>query len=309
MTTTALDTLAGATEETAEPEQASSRHVAATPLAPAAVLPPAAVRLAHAEAPSTKAAPKTHDWRTALLPAVGIGGFLLGWQVLAAVLAKPQLLPGPWSLVAATQTLVADGTLWPDVAASLGRVFGGFLLATVIGIPLALSLAYSQRARFLVLPVLSLLRPIPPIAWIPLSILWFGIGDTASFFITALAAFFPIFLNALAGGMAIDRRHVQAAQCLGATEWSLFHHVLLPSALPLVWTGLKIGLGQSWMAVVTSELVGAQSGLGYMIQVNRLNLETPAVIVGMVAIGLMGAVMAAGLTAAERWVLPWRRAA
>ena len=115
------------------------------------------------------------------------------------------------------------------------------------------------------LPVLALLRPIPPIAWVPIAILWFGLGDSPSYFVTAVAAFFPIFINALAGVGIVEEQHLRAARCLGAGRLALIRFVYLPSALPNVFTGLKVGLGQSWMAVVTAELIAAQSGLGYMI--------------------------------------------
>lgn len=232
--------------------------------------------------------------------------FIVVWNIAAGALANPVLLPGFDAVVWTFFRLVGDGTLGPDIAASLQRVFVGFLIAGAIAVPLALWMSYSSAARKLVQPIITLLRPIPPIAWIPIAILWFGIGNKASFFITALAAFFPIFLNSLAGGMAVEARHIQAAKFMGARRKALLLRIFLPSALPQIWTGLKIGLGQSWMAVVTAELVAAQSGLGYMIQTNRINLETGAVLVGMVTIGILGSVMTWFLAYVERFVLPWR---
>jgi NitT/TauT family transport system permease protein len=241
-----------------------------------------------------------------LLGAIGIALFLAGWTLAAWRLHNVVLLPSPAQVVGAYGNLLADGSLLRDVRASLLRVFAGFGIAASLAVPIALLLAYSWPLRCMVLPLITLIRPIPPIAWIPLSILWLGLGDPPSYLITAIAAFFPIFINSFAGGLAIEREHVNAARSLGARRRALLLRIMLPSALPMIVTGLKIGLGQSWMAVVTAELIAAQSGLGYMIQVSRLNLETASVLVGMTVIGLLGAIMTSLLGVAERrLILPW----
>lgn len=232
--------------------------------------------------------------------------FILVWNIAAGTIANPVLLPSFGATLSAFGRIAADGSLLTDVLASLQRVFVGFTIASAIAVPLAMLMSYFMVLRQLVLPIVTLLRPIPPIAWIPIAILWFGIGNEASYFITALAAFFPIFLNSFAGGLAVEPRHIHAAKFMGAKRNALLLKIFLPSALPHIWTGLKIGLGQSWMAVVTAELVAAQSGLGYMIQVNRINLETSSVLVGMVVIGILGSSMTAGLAWVERYVLPWQ---
>jgi len=243
----------------------------------------------------------------ALWTAVGIGLLLLVWTLVALKLDNAVLLPTPAAVFVGAGSLLHDGSLVKDIVASLQRVFVGFLIAAGIGVPLAMLLAHYVILRRTVLPVINIIRPIPPIAWIPIAILWFGIGNKPSYFITAIAAFFPVFINSFFGGMSVDDHHVNAAKCLGARKASLVLLVLFPSALPMIWTGLKIGLGQSWMAVVTAELIAAQSGLGYMIQVSRLNLETAHVLVGMVTIGVLGALMTLGLGWIERFVLPWRQ--
>jgi ABC-type nitrate/sulfonate/bicarbonate transport system permease component len=232
--------------------------------------------------------------------------FLLAWTIAAALFNSPTLLPAPWAVLQGFFSLMQDGSLIADIQASLQRVFIGFFIASIIGVPLGIFLAYFYVPRQLMVPIITLLRPIPPIAWIPLAILWFGIGNLSSYFITAIAAFFPIFINSFAGGRSVDRHHLHAAKCLGAKRTALFTKILLPSALPLVWAGLRIGLGQSWMAVVTSELIAAQSGLGYMIQTNRINLETSYVLVGMVVIGILGSLMNAVLGYIEQYIIPWK---
>lgn len=234
--------------------------------------------------------------------------FLSVWTLAAFQVKNPVLLPMPIDVGRGFLELIANNSLLQDILASLKRVFIGFFIASAIAVPLAMALAYNLLTRRLVMPIINLLRPIPPIAWIPIGILWFGIGDETSYFITAIAAFFPIFLNAFAGGMAMEHQHLYAAKCLGAKRMAIVRYVMLPSALPMIWTGLKIGLGQSWMAVVTAELVAAQSGLGYMIQVNRLNLDTAYVLVGMAVIGVLGSGMTHMLSWIEKYVLPWRNA-
>ncbi len=239
---------------------------------------------------------------------VGIGLFLLLWTMASLRIGNPVLLPQPQSVLFGFIELVREGSLLGDVLASLRRVIGGFAIASAIAVPLALLMAFFRPLNLLLSPIVSFLRPIPPIAWIPMAILWFGIGDPPSYFITALAAFFPIFINSFAGGNAVRPEHVHAARSLGAGPRALFARVFLPSAMPMISTGLRIGLGQSWMAVVTAELIAAQSGLGYMIQANRLSLETSLVLVGMCTIGLLGALMSVALEALERHVLiPWKQ--
>jgi NitT/TauT family transport system permease protein len=235
-----------------------------------------------------------------------VAGFLGLWAFASFEIGNSILLPEPMAVLTGFTSLIRDGTLLVDVAASLKRVLGGFAIASVIAVPLALLMAFSRPVRLLLSPIVSFLRPIPPIAWIPLAILWFGIGDAPSYFVTAVAAFFPIFINSYAGGESVRPEHLHAARSLGAGPQALFLRIYLPSAMPMISTGLRIGLGQSWMAVVTAELIAAHSGLGYMIQANRLALETELVLVGMCVIGLLGALMSSLLEAFERVVLvPW----
>ncbi len=240
------------------------------------------------------------------LGGAGLTIFAGVWALASLRLNNEVLLPSPLAVVKTYGELIADGSLAGDVRASILRVFAGFFIASAIAVPLALVLAYSRILRGLVMPLIALIRPIPPIAWIPLAILWMGLGDPPSYFITSIAAFFPIFLNAFAGGTSLQQEHVNAARSLGARPAALLATVMLPSALPMIVTGLRIGLGQAWMAVVTAELIAAQSGLGYMIQISRLSLETPRVLVGMTVIGLLGAVMIGALGVLERrFIVPW----
>lgn len=154
--------------------------------------------------------------------------------------------------------------------------------------------------------LLSVLRPIPPFAWIPLAILWFGIGDGSTQFVVLYAAFWPILLNTIAGVRDIDRSLLKAASSIGSRGLSLFVHVIVPGSLPLVMTGLRIGLGIAWMAIVAAELVAAQTGLGFMIMFYRSLFITENVIVGMLVIGVLGYLMDRLMRAIENRLMPWR---
>src|SRR5205085_1462415 len=153
----------------------------------------------------------------------------------------------------------------------------------------------------------EVLRPIPPLAWIPLSILWFGIGDMQNQFIIFLGMFFPILLNTIAGVKNIEPNLIRAARCLGANEARMLRRVVLRAALPQIITGVRIGLGVGWMALVAAELVGANSGLGFLINDARTVLRTDYVIVGMATIGLVGLAIDRAIRTAAARMLPWSR--
>ena len=155
-------------------------------------------------------------------------------------------------------------------------------------------------------PLVEALRPIPPIAWTPLAILWFGVGDAPSYFLVFIGAVFPVFVSTYSAVRNIERTQINAALCLGATPGMLIWDVLIPGALPVIFPGLRIALGVGWMCVVAAELIAAHSGLGYMIQQSRLLLQTQFVVTGMIVIGIIGFAMNAVMTAIERRLVPWQ---
>jgi ABC-type nitrate/sulfonate/bicarbonate transport system permease component len=157
-------------------------------------------------------------------------------------------------------------------------------------------------------PLVEVLRPIPPLAWIPLSILWFGIGDIQNEFIIFLGMFFPILLNTIAGVRNIEPNLIRAARCLGAHELRILRRIVLPAALPQIITGIRIGMGFGWMALVAAELIGANSGLGFLINDARTVLRTDIVIVGMVTIGVVGLAIDQFIRFLGRRLMPWSRA-
>jgi len=232
--------------------------------------------------------------------------FLIIWHVFSLTFSNSQLLPSP---IVVFETL-ADSLkedLLKDVIASVQRVVIGFLVAAILGIFLGMLSGMNILISRLVSPILELLRPIPPIAWIPLAILWFGLGNNPAYFLVFLGAFFPIFTNTYFGMSTIEENYKRAAYSLGATKKKIIFDILLPASLPHMFVGLKVGLGIGWMAVITAELVGAQSGLGYMIQMNRVLLNVPKVIVGMVAIGIVGFLLNILIVKIEHKLIPWHK--
>jgi ABC-type nitrate/sulfonate/bicarbonate transport system permease component len=219
---------------------------------------------------------------------------------------NPVLLPDPTAVARAFYQLSVSGALEQHILTSLKRVLAGFAVAAVLGVPLGLILGLYRPVEAFADGLLSLLRPIPPFAWIPLAILWFGIGDGSTEFIVVYAAFFPILLNTIAGVRGIDRMLLRAAHSIGARGVSLFWHVIIPGALPTVFTGLRIGLGIAWMSIVAAELVAAQSGLGYMIMFYRSLFITENVLVGMLSIGVLGFLMDCAMRLVEARLMPWR---
>ena len=234
-------------------------------------------------------------------------GLVFLWEAASRVgLININLFPAPSSVLAAIVHLAQLGVLWSDIQASVIRVTMGFLIASAISMTIAVVLARSDRLVVYFMPIVELLRPISVIAWIPLAILWFGLGDKPAWFIIFLGAFFPIFTNTYVGMRSVEAIHLQAAECLGAGRWLFVREVLIPSALPFILTGMRIGLGVGWMCVIAAEMIAAQSGLGYMIQLARVLIETERVIGGMVVIGVVGFTMNYLMLRLERKLTPWR---
>jgi ABC-type nitrate/sulfonate/bicarbonate transport system permease component len=188
---------------------------------------------------------------------------------------------------------------------SLWRVSVGFILAAILGIFIGFLIAINEKARIYISSILEILRPIPPIAFIPIAILWFGIGNGPAYFLVCFGAFFPIFTNTFFGVISINPIHKNAALCLGATKKMLVFDVMIQAAMPFITAGLKTGIGVAWFCVIAAELVGAQSGLGYMIQLNRLTLQSEKVIAGMIIIGVVGYLMNRLMTVIQKKLVPW----
>lgn len=257
--------------------------------------------------------PPPPRWRRALRR-IGhlwlLGAFVVAWELVSdyGQQINPQLsvmMPPPTAVVSAAVDLFGRGVLFTHILDSLKRVLMAVGTATMLGVPLGVAMGWSPRFRAAVDPLLEFVRPIPPLAWIPLSILWFGIGNAQIVYIIFLAAFFPIVLNSMAGARDVDAYLVRAGLSLGARGSELFRTVVLPGALPQIFTGVRIGLGIGWMALVAGELVAAPSGLGYMINNARTLFRSDYILLGMVLIGALGLVLDFLMRQAMRFTMPW----
>ena len=236
-----------------------------------------------------------------------LAGLLALWQYGSTMVLSEQtaiLLPPPTAIAEAAYELITSGELWRNLLASLRREFVAFLFA-LLAIPLGIAMGWWREFNNQVNPVIEILRPIPPLAWIPLSILWFGIGEKQNDFIIFLGIFFPVLLNTIAGVRGVDLNLVRAARCLGASKINVLTRIVLKAALPSIVTGIRIGLGVGWMALVAAELVGASSGLGFMINDARTLLRTDYVMVGMLTIGLAGLSIDWAVSMLGYRLLPW----
>ena len=236
------------------------------------------------------------------------------WEALGAAGVVPEnRLPPPSRVLGGLGELLSRGlppgsALLGHCAASLRRVFGGVGAALIVAIPLGLLMGRSARLRSLFNPFVELTRPIPPLAWVPLAILWFGIGDMSAVFIIFLGAFFPILLNTVAGVLSIERGLVESAVILGASKRDLFLKVLAPGATPSIITGVRVAVGVGWMTLVAAEFTGVRSGfgLGYMIMTARDIQRADQIVAGMLVIGMIGYSMDALIRLGERRLLRWR---
>jgi NitT/TauT family transport system permease protein/taurine transport system permease protein len=229
------------------------------------------------------------------------------WQLLSVALSDGEgLIPPPTTVFSTAADLLADGTLGEHALASLRRVLLGWGITAVVAIPLGLAMGRSRALMWLLEPLVEALRPIPPIAWIPITILIFGIGDKQNEAIIVVGAFFPLLLNTMHGVQQVDPMLVRAARTLGAGEWTIMRKVVWYNALPSIFTGLRISLGVAWMCLVAAELVGAVNGLGFMMQDARNFLRSDVIITGMLTIGVLGIVMDRLILAAGRRLMPWQ---
>ena len=222
------------------------------------------------------------------LPLAVAAAFLLTWD-LAVRLTGSKLFPAPWEVATGIVELVRKGLLLKYIAASLFRVTWGFLLAVVVGVPFGLVLGWFRSARLAFNPMIQVFRPISPIAWIPVAILWFGITDAAPVFLIFLASVFPITVSAMAAVRNVPPVYLRAAQNFGLSGFQLFRRVIFPATLPQIITGLRITLGIAWLVVVAAEMIAANSGLGYLIiDARNAGKRYDLVVAGMVLIGIIG---------------------
>ncbi len=244
--------------------------------------------------------------RKLTLNMMGLVSVLALWQALCSLgIINSFMLPSPIAVISALSALASDGTLFVHLGASLKRIIVGYLIACAIGLPLGFLCGWSRTAAHLFRPIIESLRPVPPLAWVPIAILWFGLGDMSAYFLVFLGCVFPLFFGAFTAVRSIDLNQINAALSLGASRRLLLIDVLIPAALPTLMPNLRLALGIGWMCVVTAELIAAQTGLGYMIQQSRMLFQIHNVVAGMVAIGVIGFLMSAAVEQIERKVNFW----
>lgn len=226
--------------------------------------------------------------KRAALPLAVALAFLLSWDFLVRF-SGSELFPTPWQVAAGIVELARKGLLLKYIVASLFRVTVGFGLAVLVGVPAGLLLGWFQRAFQAFNPMIQVFRPISPIAWIPVAILWFGVDDRAPIFLIFLASVFPITVSAMAAVQNIQPVYIRAARNFGVSRLELFRRVIFPATLPQVLTGVRIALGIAWLVVVAAEMIAVNSGLGYLIiDARNAGKRYDLVVAGMVMIGLIG---------------------
>lgn len=223
---------------------------------------------------------------------------------------NPSYFPTPETLGSAFVDLVKDGyqghPLWEHIGISLFRTLVGFCVGAVIGVPLGLLTGYSRRLGAMISPIMAFIRPIPPIAFIPMAVLYFGLGELGKIVLIIFVSFNYVQANAQAGAANFPIAYRRASQSIGLTEWQTFVRVVLPAALPQIFTGLKVALALSWAVVVAAELVGAQTGLGFMISDAALLFRIPVVFIGVALIGIIGLLMNLALNFVEAKIVHWK---
>lgn len=236
-----------------------------------------------------------------------LGGitFLFVWYVLSQTIIDK--LPSPWATLVQSIKTVSDPWYYKSVYHSLFRVLVGFCTASAIAIPLGLMMGWNRIVRDMTMPGFELFRSVPPVAWVPLSIIIFANMEYSIVFITFTGAFFVVTLNAKLGAESIDLSLFRAAWCLGANPRQVFRHILLPGALPSIFMGLALGIGIAWQTVVAAEMIAGQYGLGYLAWESYSLIRFPEVILAMASIGVLGYLCSAILRAIANKYLAWRK--
>ena len=248
-----------------------------------------------------RAAEKTFQYL--VLPAM----ILAAWQILFhAGFLRPMTLPPPTRLARTFLELLENGQLLRHVEISVLRVLEGFALASLLGTVLGIGIGLSGKLDRLTDLVLQVMKPIPPIAWIPMAILWFGIEEASKIFIIFMGAFFPILVNVTDGIRQTDRKFVEVARILSVPRGKFIRQVVIAGAFPSIMTGLRVGLGVAWICVVAAELIAASQGIGYMIMDARQLSQPDVVLVGMITIGVIGKLMDCAIRHAERLLVTWK---
>lgn len=249
------------------------------------------------------------------LMVIGFAIFLSFWYLAVEVWRLPRFKEMPGLTVVLQEWFnpnpafglsIYTPEYYTHIWSSVRRVTIAFFLATALGVPLGLFLGWSRKFREYVFPVFETLRPIPILAWVPLSILMFTLPESSVIFLTFLASFFATALNTMLGVQSIDESYTRAASCLGANKWQVFRHVIVPGALPYIFTGLQISVGVAWFSLVAAEMVSGQYGLGYVINTSYTDVKYPTIVIGMITLGAVGYITSAMVRIAGDYMMQWR---
>jgi sulfonate transport system permease protein len=231
---------------------------------------------------------------------------IAGWQLASMTgWLSSRILPEPWAVVKAFAALAASGEMAQHVATSTGRALSGFALGGGLALLLGLLTGSLRWAETLLDSTLQMIRNVPPLALIPLVILWFGIDEAAKLFLVSLGVFFPIYLNTFHGIRGVDTGLIEMARSYGLSGWALYREVILPGALPQILVGVRFSLGFMWVILIVAETISAQAGIGYMTMNAREFLQTDVVLVGILLYALLGKLADLGAKGLERWWLRW----
>ena len=250
-----------------------------------------------------------HRFKEISLSVAVIAALIVTWWT-AVIATQNMIFPTPWGVIRGTLELLEDGSLWRHIGASLMRVGVGFLLAVCVAVPLGLWMGWVKGVYSTLNPLFQILRPISPIAWIPIAILWFGVGDASPIYLIFISSVFPMIVQTTAGVHTIEKRYLQAAENFGVSRPTLLRQVVIPAVLPQIIVGMRIGLGVAWLVVVAAEMIALRSGLGYMIMDSRnAGNRYDLVIAGMIIIGVIGLSLDGAMRMLEgiKWVR-WRYA-
>jgi NitT/TauT family transport system permease protein len=250
--------------------------------------------------------------RALLLGSISLLLFLVAWHLLTkyrvVFFVRFTNVPSPLAVYASFVKAIHDPHFLMHIALSCRRIFLGFSLAALIGIPLGLVMGRFKLAHETIFPLAEVLRPIPAIAWVPMAIMLWPTNEQSIIFITFLGSFFPILVNTLHGMSLVDPVLVRAAQCLGARERAIFREVYFPSSLPHIFTGLTVGMGVAWVSLIAAEMISGQYGIGYFTWEAYSLVQYADIALGMITIGVLGLVSSLLVRAIGKLVMPWGRA-
>lgn len=239
---------------------------------------------------------------------ISIIAFILFWEFCTRF-GVPIIgnVPAPSEVVQTLWVQIHDAYYWLSWKDSMVRIFIGFILAQVVGVPLGLFLGANQKAREVIFPIFEVMRPVPPLAWVPVSVIFWPSAEMSMIFVTFLGAFFTVVLNIVEGITSIDVRYIRAAYSLGSSRSDIFWKILLPASLPSVVVGMTVGMGITWAVVVAAEMIATNTGLGYLTWRGYVAGEFPLIVVGMASIGLAGYISSALIRAVGGLFTPWLR--